>query len=188
MDVVSSMVVDVLEEPPLVVDVLDPTDVEVEPEASDVVVLSPAVLLVEPPEVVDGESVAIELETTDDTTDDEVVEVAASLDAHATPTTTRPAATAVTTPSIFLSISGTSFGTSPISEIPAQARFSSPSRFPQASFQRPQTASLPPLAGAFPPTELALPARGTSPSFLHPPTGGRRNLPPASGRTAKTRR
>jgi hypothetical protein len=44
----------------------------------------------------------------------------------------------VTIPSIFLSISGTSFGTTPISEIPAQARFSSPSRFPQAPLQRPK--------------------------------------------------
>ncbi|MEX1249228.1 MAG: hypothetical protein WEA57_00910 [Acidimicrobiia bacterium] len=135
-DVVSSMVVDVLDEPPMVVEVLDPTDVEVEPDASDVevdapssdvVVLSTAVLLVEPSAVVDDESPAIEVATTDD----EVEDVAASLDAHATPTTTRPAATAVTIPSIFLSISGTSFGTSPLSEIPAQARFSTPSTFHQ---------------------------------------------------------
>jgi hypothetical protein len=137
-------VVDVLDEPPIVDDVLDPTDVEVEPEASDVEVeppssvvdvLSPAVLLVEPPSDVDDESPAIEVATTDD----EVVAFEESLDAHATPTTTSPAATAVTTPSIFLSISGTSFGTTPISEIPAQARFSSPSRFPQAPLQRPKT-------------------------------------------------
>jgi hypothetical protein len=125
-DVVSSMVVDVLSS--MVVDVLDPTDVEVEPESSDVVVLSPMVLLVESSVVVDDESAAIEVETSEE----DVVDVPASLDAHATPTTTSPAATAVTIPSIFLSISGTSFGTSPISEIPAQARFSSPSRFPQA--------------------------------------------------------
>ncbi|MGF1618289.1 MAG: hypothetical protein ACFCU2_10885 [Acidimicrobiia bacterium] len=128
-DVVSSMVVDVLDELLMVVGVLDPIDVDVEPAPRDVDVLSPAVLLVEPPAVVDVESVAIELATTDD----EVVEFAASLDAHATPTTTRPAATAVTIPSIFLSISGTSFGTPPLSEISAQARFSSPSRFPQAN-------------------------------------------------------
>jgi hypothetical protein len=120
------MVVDVLSS--MVVDVLDPTDVEVEPESSDVDVLSPMVLPVESSVVVDDESAAIEVETSEE----DVVDVPASLDAHATPTTTSPAATAVTIPSIFLSISGTSFGTSPISEIPAQARFSSPSRFPQA--------------------------------------------------------
>jgi hypothetical protein len=131
-DVVSSIVVDVLSS--MVVDVLDPTDVEVEPESSDVVVLSPMVLLVES-SVVDDESAAIEVETSEE----DVVDVPASLDAHATPTTTSPAATAVTIPSIFLSISGTSFGTTPISEIPAQARFSSPSRFPQAPLQRPKT-------------------------------------------------
>ncbi len=139
-DVVSSIVVEVLDEPPMVVEVLElePTDVEVEPEASevdvdpparDVEVLSSTVLLVESPAVVDDESPAIEVATTDD----EVVALEASLDAQATPTTTSPAATAVTIPSIFLSISGTSFGTSPLSEINAQAGFSTPSRFPQAN-------------------------------------------------------